>query len=218
MKVVMKSIEQYAPDLVKGTRHITHGLVKLQGGVKMSSRKGNVLLANDIIEAADKEVSDKHNFQSESVKNDVTFGSIRYSFVKSRIGGDIIYDPKESVSLEGNSGPYLQYAHARARSILSKSDFQGRTLETMTVGDGERSLLRKIGEFSEVVDKAVVELKPHHICTYLYELAQIFNRFYEKNRVIGDKREVMRVLLVKSYVDVLENGLKILNIPTPEKL
>ena len=120
--------------------------------------------------------------------------------------------------MEGNSGPYLQYTHARARSILTKSTFQGLSLETQTLETGERSLVRKIGEYSEVVDKAVKELMPHHIATYLYELAQTFNRFYEHNRVVGDEREAVRLQLVKAYADTLKNGLGILNIIAPDKM
>jgi arginyl-tRNA synthetase len=79
-------------------------------------------------------------------------------------------------------------------------------------------LLRKLGEYSEVVEAATVELVPHHVCTYLYELAQTFNRFYEKNRVIGDPRQNMRLRLVSRYADVLAEGLEILGISAPEKM
>ncbi|HLC91582.1 MAG TPA: DALR anticodon-binding domain-containing protein, partial [Candidatus Saccharimonadales bacterium] len=154
----------------------------------------------------------------------VELGAVKYAFLKNRTGGDIIYDPEESVSLQGNSGPYLQYAHARAFSILAKTkkeqraesreqSFQGEPLEA-----GERNLARKIGEYSEVVDRAVGELMPHHICTYLYDLAQTFNRFYEDNRVIDDPREAVRLHLVQAYADVLKNGLSLLNIAAPEKM
>jgi arginyl-tRNA synthetase len=146
----------------------------------------------------------------------VTLGAVKYAFLKQRIGGDIIYDPKESVSLEGNSGPYLQYAHARARSILRKTETSTTDLTGLEVG--ERNLLRKITEYSDVVDKAVTELMPHHIATYLYELAQEFNRFYEHNRVIGEPREAMRLALVKSYADTLKNGLSLLGIAAPEQM
>jgi len=79
-------------------------------------------------------------------------------------------------------------------------------------------LLRKITEYPEVVDKAVIELMPHHVATYLYELAQVFNRFYEKNRVIDNPREAVRLQLVQAYADTLKNGLTLLNIPAPDKM
>ena len=82
----------------------------------------------------------------------------------------------------------------------------------------ERALLRKIGEYPEVIERAMQELAPHHICTYLYELAQEFNRFYEHNRVIDDEREAERVGLVARYAQVLSDGLGILGIAAPQKM
>lgn len=212
MKVVLKSIEQFEPKLAASTVHLTHGNVKLAGGVKMSSRKGNFLRAYDVLDAAaeaNKAITGQDNEQT-------VLGAVKYSFLKTRMGGDIIYDPVESVSLEGNSGPYLQYAHARARSILRK--VEGEPAEAETLEEGERSLVRKISEYAEVVDKAVADLMPHHIATYLYELAQVFNRFYEHNRVIDDPRQAVRLGLVQRYADTLQNGLELLGIPAPQQM
>jgi arginyl-tRNA synthetase len=215
MKVVLKSIEQFAPDLAARTVHLTHGNVKLAGGVKMSSRKGNFLRAVDVLDmaaAANKEQNKRNDEQA-------VLGAVKYAFLKQRIGADIIFIPEDSVSLEGNSGPYLQYAHARARSILSKTTTV--PISDTPVADyaeGERSLARKISEYPEVVQRAVSELMPHHVCTYLYELAQTFNRFYEHNRVVGDDREAVRVQLVTLYADVLRDGLGMLGIAAPEKM
>jgi len=212
MKVVMKSIEQYAPELVKRQTHLTHGNVKLQGGVKMSSRKGNFLRAVDVLDAAvaaNKAATGRDDEQ-------VILGAVKYSFLKQRLGADIIFLPEESVSLEGNSGPYLQYAHARARSILAKSKAKSQNVETLE--PAERRLVRKIAEYPEVVRKATAELLPHYICTYLYELAQVFNSFYEHNRVVGDPREAARVQLIARYAGVLKDGLGLLGIAAPDHM
>lgn len=224
MKVVLKSIEQFMPELSARSKHLTHGIVKLKGGAKMSSRKGNILRAVEVLDLAaqaNQELTGQNNEQT-------VLGAVKYAFLKNRIGGDIIYDPKESVSMEGNSGPYLQYAHARARSILRKT---GRAAESFDSNehsrgsDGlaklesdERSLVRKITEYPDVVDMAVAELMPHHICTYLYELAQVFNRFYEHNRVIDDPRQGIRLVLVQYYAETLKAGLKLLGIAAPEQM
>ena len=215
MKVVLAALDNFYPDVAKRTKHFTHGIIKLPGGVKMSSRKGNILRAVDILGAAH-----EANKAATGQDNEQTIlAAVKYAFLKNRIGGDIIYDPAESVALEGNSGPYLQYAHARARSILAKAKKPDSSQHvTVSFEDGERSLVRKIGEYTEVVDRAVVELMPHHICTYLYELAQTFNRFYEQNRVIGDARESLRLQLVELYADTLKNGLELLNIPAPDRM
>jgi arginyl-tRNA synthetase len=133
------------------------------------------------------------------------------------LGADIVLDVDEAVSLEGNSGPYLQYAYARACSILAKSEPKS-DLTDSKLDENERRLARKISEYPEVVEKAASELMPHHVCTYLYELAQTFNSFYETSRIIGDEREAIRAGLAKSYRDVLQSGLKVLNIEAPERM
>jgi arginyl-tRNA synthetase len=212
MSVVLKSIEQYAPELVSATKHLTHGIVKLAGGVKMSSRKGNFLRAVDVLDAA-QQASKKAN---ENAEDYISLGAINYSFLKNRMGGDIVYDPEESVSMLGNSGPYLQYAHARACSILRKSKIESQNIESLEAG--ERLLVRKLVEYNGVVEKAINELAPHVVCTYLYELAQEFNRFYEQNVVIGDARESTRLSLVEKYADTLKKGLNLLNIHAPEQM
>ncbi|MBI2285324.1 arginine--tRNA ligase [Candidatus Saccharibacteria bacterium] len=222
MQVVLKAVEQIAPELAQKTTHTTHGLVKPTGGVKMSSRLGNIIRAEDVLAAAseaNKQANRQENF-------DVGLGAVKYAFLKNRIGADFIFDPAESVSLQGNSGPYLQYAYVRARSILHKGPrAEGRgngdfALSPMpyALEPDERSLTRKIGEFAEVVEQATSDLLPSHICTYLYELAQNFNRFYEKNRILGDEREASRLNLVEAYAKVLKDGLQLLNIATPEKM
>ncbi|HVW22971.1 MAG TPA: arginine--tRNA ligase [Candidatus Saccharimonadales bacterium] len=212
MQVVVASIAKFAPELAERMRHITHGMVKLEGGKKMSSRKGNVVTALEILAAA----REAGKASATNPGEDTILAAVKYAFAKNRIGGDIIYDPQESIALEGNSGPYLQYAHARARSILAKAD--AADTELTDLQPDERSLLRKISEYAETVDRATAELMPHHICTYLYELAQTFNRFYEHNRVVGDERQNLRLQLVKSYADTLKNGLELLGITAPDHL
>lgn len=214
MKVVLKSIEQFLPELTAMTRHLSHGMVKRPGGVKMGSRTGNILRATDILD----EVFEANQKQSGKQNVETSIGAIKYAFLKHRMGGDLVYDAEESVSLEGNSGPYLQYAHARAKSILRKVEgFESSQISPDLEAD-ERSLVRKITEFTEVVNKATAELMPHHVCTYLYELAQDFNRFYENNRVIDDPRQATRLQLVDRYALTLERGLKLLGIAAPEQM
>jgi arginyl-tRNA synthetase len=215
MKVVLKSIEQFRPELTKATTHLTHGMVRLAGGEKMSSRLGNTLRAVDVLNAA----SEANKIQNGQENEQTVIGAVKYAFIKNRMGGDIIYDPTESVALEGNSGPYLQYAHARACSILRKAGVEtSEAREDTELEAGERTLVRKITEYSEVVNKAVAELMPHHIATYLYELAQTFNRFYENNHVIGDNRQDLRLQLVQNYAGTLKRGLELLGIAASDKM
>ncbi len=213
MQVVLKSIEQFQPEPIQRTRHLTHGVVKLAGGVKMSSRKGNIVSALDILAAA-REAGEKSGRANEET---IILAAVKYAFLKNRIGADVVYDPEESVALEGNSGPYLQYAHARARSIIAKASGQATELST-DLNSSERSLVRKLTEFDEVVNRSIIDLMPHHICTYLFELAQEFNRFYEKNKVIGSDQEAARLKLVSEYAAKLKEGLELLGIHAPDRM
>jgi len=212
-KVMLAALAEINADLVKKTTHLSHGFLSLTTG-KMSSRAGNIYAAMDLLLAVKDAVHEQ--YPDSLAKKEVTFGAVKYAFLKHRLGSDIVFDIKESISLEGNSGPYLQYAHARASNILAKS--QAGEPEPQDFDPSERSLARKLSEYPEVVAKAAAELMPHHVANYLYELAQAFNRFYEVSRVVGDPREALRLQLVKIYRDILADGLKLLNIEPPEKM
>ena len=176
----------------------------------MSSRLGNVTRAIDVLDIVREKV--KELVEDETLVEAVTLGAIKYVFARYRIGGDIAFDLEETVSLHGNSGPYLQYAHARARSILTKAT-AGKSADAIyAYNDDERQLVAKLGEYAGVVERAAIELAPHHVCNYLFELAQEFNRFYEHNRVIGEAEEANRIVLVERYADTLQDGLGLLGI------
>lgn len=214
MRVVFAAAETFRPELAGTMTHLTNGTVRFADGKKMSSRLGNVTRAVDVLDVVREKVrslvSDESNIEA------VTLGAIKYVFAKYKLGGDIAFDINETVSLAGNSGPYLQYAHARARSVLEKSNAVFAQPTKVLLED--RALVRKLGEYHEVVAHAAKNLEPHYICNYLFELAQEFNRYYENNRVIGGDLEEHRVSLVALYADTLKAGLAILGIHAPEKL
>ena len=214
MRVVFAAAETFRPELAGTMTHLTNGLVRFGDGSKMSSRLGNVTRAVDVIAVVREKVQTL--VDDPALIEPVTLGAIKYVFAKYKFGGDIAFNIEETVSLQGNSGPYLQYSHARARSILTKSDQSGSIPETLQ--PGERSLVRKLAEYQSVVAMATSELMPHHIATYLYELAQSFNSFYEHNRVVGDSRESERLWLVERYADTLKDGLKLLGIHAPDTM
>lgn len=211
-KGVIMASELCNPTSKGVTVNIPTGTVKLPTG-KMSSRDGDVV---DIAWLFD-EVAKAITARGGKPDDQSVAAVLRYQFLQVRIGGDVVFDIKEAVSVTGNSGPYLQYAHARARSILAKVDeVQDKPLQDLQ--SDERSLLRKISHFNEVVNKSVNEMLPHHICNYLYELSQAFNRFYEKNRVINDDRQGIRLKLVLLYADTIKSGLELLGIHAPDKM
>lgn len=233
MKVVLKSVEQYAPELPERTLHLTHGQVKLPGREKMSSRKGNFLKAVDVIDLisgelvkVQEEVSrNKGEGMSSGVDPKILFGAIRYAFLKYKVGGDIVFDVKESVSMTGNSGPYLQYSAVRAQKVLGKilesqvEKVNKKVEQKDWVLEGsEKNLVKKIMQYKKVLDEVVDELSPSKLCTYLYEIAQDFSRFYENVQVVGSEFEVERGAIVLAYLKVLTHGLSILGIEIPEKM
>lgn len=233
MKVVLKSVEQYAPELPERTLHLTHGQVKLPGREKMSSRKGNFLKAVDVIGLISEELMkvqeevsrNKGEGMSSSVDPKILFGAIRYAFLKYKVGGDIVFDVKESVSMTGNSGPYLQYSAVRAQKVLGKilesqvEKVNKKVEQKDWILEGlERNLIKKIMQYKKVLDEVVDELSPSKLCTYLYEIAQDFSRFYENVQVVGSEFEVERGAIVLAYLKVLTHGLSILGIEIPEKM
>ena len=151
------------------------------------------------------------------------FAAIKYAFLKYKVGGDIVFDPKESVSTNGNSGVYLLYSAVRAKKILQKLTNRGgdelnKKVVQADAGEYERRLNKKIVQYGEVLGEAVRERAPYKLCTYLYELAQEFSRFYEHVQVAGSEREVELSMSVKVYVGVMEQGLGLLGIEIPEKM
>jgi arginyl-tRNA synthetase len=210
MRVVFAAADTFQPGLADKMTHLTNGTVRFGDGTKMSSRLGNVTRAIDVLDIVREKV--KELVEDETLVEAVTLGAIKYVFARYRIGGDIAFDLEETVSLQGNSGPYLQYAHARARSILTKATAGKSADASYVYNDDERQLVAKLGEYAGVVERAATELAPHHVCNYLFELAQEFNRFYEHNRVIGEAEEANRIVLVERYADTLQDGLGILGI------
>lgn len=214
MRVVFAAAEAFRPELAGTMTHFTNGTVRFGDGSKMSSRLGNVTRGIDVVDAVREKVTEL--VKDEKLVNDVVIGAIKYAFAKYRLGGDIAFNLDETVSLQGNSGPYLQYAHARARRILEKAE--GDVGQLVDVRPEDRELVRKLGEYHEAVDTAIRELAPHHICNYLFELAQDFNRYYEANQVVGSEYQQHRLALVALYADTLRAGLIILGIVAPDKM
>jgi arginyl-tRNA synthetase len=209
-KGVIAASELAIPALKGKLENYPTGLVKLSTG-KMSSRTGDVIEIDWLFD----QFADAIRERGGEPTDEIIAGALRYQFLKVKIGGDVVFDVTEAVSLTGNTGSYLQYAHARARRILEK--LSSVTMPT-DIRDEDRDLVRKLGEYSEIIELAKKTVEPHHICTYLFELAQEFNRYYEKNQVVGSEYEAHRAGLVAVYADTLRAGLLILGIAAPDKM
>jgi arginyl-tRNA synthetase len=223
-KVLLKAMELIYPELAKKTRHVSHGMLRLPSG-KMSSRTGEVITAESLLDKVDGLVKEKiaERELTEEEKRDiatqVAVGAIKYSILKQATGRDIIFDFDKSLSFEGDSGPYLQYAHTRTQSILSKATEVGvepRVGETVEINEVARLVYR----LPEVVERAGAELAPQYIVTYLTEIAGAFSSWYAKEKIIDKDNDnsAERVALTLAVGQVLRNGLHLLGISAPEKM
>lgn len=239
-KVLLKALSQIRPELAEKTLHISHGMVRLPEG-KMSSRTGNVVTGewlldeakNRVVERMKESVSqDVHSSRftvqggnADEVAEKVGIAAVKYALLKNGIGGDISFSFDESISFEGNSGPYLQYTFVRTRSILEKSQilndkFQINPLEIRNwkLEIEETNLLRHLVHYPEIVSYAAGVYSPNLVCEYLYQLAQKFNLFYAKHKIVGADNEQFRLSLTQAVGQTIKNGLTLLGIPTVEKM
>lgn len=225
MKVVQKAISLMHPELEKKMKHITHGMMRLTTG-KMSSRKGNIItgesLLRDSIDTVYEKMKEREmsDVEKKEVAEIVGVSALKYSILRSSLGSDIIYDFEKSISFEGDSGPYLQYTAVRANAILKKAKEQGIEINNTNAPEEITVLEKLLYQFPEVVAHAYEELEPHHIATYLTELASAFNSFYGNTLVVNkdDQHSGYRVALVEAFKNTMKNGLYLLGIQTPEKM
>jgi arginyl-tRNA synthetase len=213
--------------------HVGHGLYRFKDG-KMSTRKGNVIWLEDVlkeaVQKAEKLADPKREMDAESLQK-IAFGALKWSDLKRNTSLDLTFDWDAIMTMQGNSGPYLQYTFVRCNSILKKaknisSPKPFDTLSTslidqkLQITPSERDLLRNLYTYSEVVEKAALEYAPHHLTTYLFALAQSFNKFYGASKVVGSEAEVLqlRLSLVKATSQILQKGLGILGIEVVEKM
>ena len=225
-KVLLKVASLISPDLAARTTHVGHGMLRLKNG-KMSSRTGQVVTGESLIEEVSEEIRkkmketgrDKEVESLESVISKVAIGAIKYSMLKQSPGKDIAFDFETSLSFEGDSGPYLQYAYARSMSVLEKAEKKetDKVLDTELESE-ERNLLRWIYRFPEIVEVAGKTLAPNLICSYLIELSSRFNLFYANCKIVGTDKEGFRLALTKTMAQVLSNGLWLLGIETVDKM
>jgi len=216
-KVMLCALEQFSPDLAKRTKHIGHGMLRLPEG-KMSSRTGNVITGESLIDKVQELIKEKN--QDEKISETISIGAIKYSVLKQSIGSDIIYDFDKSISFEGDSGPYLQYAYARAGSVLKKAQSEKIKPSFIKIPQISGQLEKKFFHFPEIVLKASESFEPHFLVLYLTELAGEFNSYYAKNKIVDNEDEYSsyKVALTKAFLEIMRNGLWLLGIETLEKM
>ncbi len=211
-KTVLAALADVAPLLAAKTAHVATGFLKLSSG-KMSSREGNVITAAEFIEEVVRQASEKN--PDPLVAEQVAVGAIKYMVLRQAPGSDIIFDEEKSLSLEGDSGPYLQYALVRAKKILTYGAVgEGSTGEPAEPYAIERLVLH----YPEVAARAARELAPNLLATYLTELAGAWNSFYASEQVLGSPEEAYKQRVARAFANTMTNGLTLLGIPTPERM
>ncbi len=220
-KVVFEALARVKPEMRDKYVSITHGMMQLSSG-KMSSRKGNVItgesLLSDMTGEALKRMEGRDIADKEGVAQVVGVAAIKYGVLKQSLGKNIVFDPEQSLSFEGDSGPYLQYAHVRTGALLRKGKDEGvepsadtPTLEASSV---EKFLIR----FPEIVERAAEEYEPHHIAQYLTELSAEFNSWYAQERILGTEHASYKLAVVDAVRQTLHNGLHLLGIKAPSEM
>ncbi len=213
-------------ELSKVSKHVSYGMVVISGG-KLSSRKGRIITLDELLDEAARKVREIYSSPPE-VAEAVGKGAVVYSILKVGPEKNIKFDWKEALALEGNTGPYLQYTYARCWGILRKLEENWEEVakefalpEEIEIKDDEFSLVKKLGEFPETIEKALSSLDPSVLCNYAYELASLFAKFYESSPVKNERDEKVRrfrVCLVVATKIVLESLFKILIMERLERI
>ncbi len=222
---VFKTLELAGFEQAKKCFHLSYELVMLKGG-KMSSRLGNIIFYDDlyqqVYQEALKEVEKREIVQQnkEETARIISLGALKFSMLKKDNNKVIVFDPKEAVNFEGQTGAYIQYAHARASRILEKeaSDIAQVTFPQLT--KEEKNLLEQLAALPDAVEQAAENYKPNILAHYVFDTAKAFNEFYHACPVLQAEPETKkaRLALVLATKIVLKKGLELLGIEAPERM
>jgi len=219
---LFKILELLGYDFSNKCTHLGFGMIKF-GGEILATREGKVIFLEDVlvksIEKAKEEI-DKRKTKGDPKK--VGVGAIKYIVLKSEPMNDINFAWESALSFEGNTGPYLQYSYARASSIIKKAKNFNKGNKKINIthelAKQEISLIKKINDFPDVVEKAGASMNPALIANYAFELAQTFNEFYHACPVLKSKEEAFRLRLIDSFRTTLHNALHLLGIEVMEEM
>ena len=227
-KQFFKVLELAGKEWAKDCVHVGFGLVKFPDG-GMSTRKGKVILLDELLsEAVSKtlEVINEKNpdlENKEEVAKKIGYGAVLFTYLKNSREKDIIFDWKEILSFEGETGPYVQYSYARGNSILEKAN--GINLEnpdySLLNSKEEFELIKSLESFKKNIHQAIEKLEPSVISRYVIEVAKAFNKFYNAHSVLNledENLKIARLSLVKASLQVIKNGLGLLGIEVVEKM
>lgn len=227
-KVLLVALKEISPDLGNKTRHLSHGIVRLPTG-KMSSRTGTVISAEKLLD----EVSSRVLKLMESLGNEIAegdrentvkaiaLGAVKYSLLRVSLGKDIVFDFDKSLSIQGNSGPYIQYTYARCKSILRKAKVPTKQQNFKGISKEELDIIRLLIHFPEQIKEAAERFSPNLLCSFVFTLAQAYNSFYNTKPVLQAETEEakeFRLVLTSATAQVIKNCLSLLGITVLERM
>ncbi|MCX6800652.1 MAG: arginine--tRNA ligase [Candidatus Diapherotrites archaeon] len=229
-KQLFKIFEKLDRKWAKNCFHLNYGYVSLPSG-RMKSREGNVVDADDLIleikKLAEKEIEARYKKISEKEKKErakaIALAAIKFYLLRNDAKKDMVFEPEKSISFDGETGPYVQYSYARARSILRKAGKKKAKVSkkdfVLLTHEKEKELLVALANFDEAVSKSISELSPHHVAHALLAVSERFNSFYQHLSVLeGGKEKNARLALVEATSIVLKKGLEILEIEALEEM
>ncbi|MDR2906386.1 MAG: arginine--tRNA ligase [Bacteroidales bacterium] len=230
LKIVLKKLGYAWSDTIS---HLSYGMVELPEG-KMKSREGTVVDADDLIESmvetarkTTEELGKIDNFKSEEANalyQAIALGALKYFILKVDPVKNMLFNPNESIDFNGNTGPFIQYTHARIRSLIKRSGLENlnqKTLANISILDKEKQILMLLHDFPSVVKLAGDNYSPALIANYAFDLAKEFNGFYQDIPVLKEENQTLRefrLALSKFTADVLKNALGLLGITAPERM
>jgi len=221
---LFKILELYGFKQAKKCYHLSYELVRLPEG-RMASRKGRIItyseIKEELLSKIKKEVNKRHKDwnkkrQDKAIKA-IFSSAIKFELIKQGPEKVIVYSPDKAMELEGDTGPYIQYTHARICSILNKEKPKKTSLEGLRAPE-EIGLIIKLSGFRDVVKRAAEEYKPYLIANYLLELSRQFNEFYHKIPILQSKQKQDRLALITVTKQVISNGLNLLAIDSPKEM
>jgi arginyl-tRNA synthetase len=224
-KVVLDALSQLHPEVASRSKHFSHGMVKLPGAEKMSSRKGKIIEGEWLLDETKKRVEhvmrESKKWSEDQIKevsDIIAVASIKYSFIKVSVGKDVIFDLEKSTSFDGDTGPYLLYVYARCRSILeSKKERKGNSKDVV-LDEYTKQLLRVISRYRHILLMSSLNYSPSAMCSYLFDLGQTFNSFYQNVRVLESEDSEFLLTVVDATAHTMKEGLNVLGIRVVERM
>ncbi|MDE5947354.1 MAG: arginine--tRNA ligase, partial [Prevotella sp.] len=210
--------------------HFSYGMVELPNG-KMKSREGTVVDADDLMAlmVADarrtSEEAGKFDDMTEEERSEIArivgMGALKYFILKVDARKNMLFNPEESIDFNGNTGPFIQYTHARIRSILRKAENSGAITAGTQLNDKEIALIQKMNDYGAAVEQAGKDYSPSGIANYCYELTKEFNQFYHDYSILreeDEQKKQMRLVLARNVAKIIRNGMSLLGIEVPERM